>query len=201
MSYNFLKNLVIKEIVPTRKLTKTPEGVSLRVYPSGRVFPSTELVRLFGLEYDATNKEAGNGIDFFEAHAWGAYPKDQPNTIFVAAVPRTEAKIDLFDSRRSETSVIEQGPINKDLWTLITKLDPTAATAKAVDLQVIVDAAFNTTDGIYYVPKVITRGERKGQATTIRRENITLYPLSILVPVEASVASDVDVNQEELQHS
>jgi hypothetical protein len=199
MSFDFFKNLKItEEPKPTRRVTKTPEGLTLRVYPSGKVYPSKQLVELLNLEYGAT-PEDGNGLDFFEANAWGAYKKlGGPNTILVAAVSRKNAKIDLFATRRTDVSVLEQGPICKELWDLAVKLNPTWKDAEVIDLTVMTSYPITSEDGIYHIPKAITRGERKGEVKVERRENITLYPLSVLVTEEASKEADVVQDEAEL---
>lgn len=198
MSFEWLKGLKFKEERPTRATaSKTPEGLSLRVYAGGRVIPSQALIDRFKLEYGIAGE---CGIDFFTAHNWGAYPKDQPNALFLAFVPRTEPKIDLFATRRSEeTKVIDQAPVSKELVAAIKEVYPKAWEEETsfIDITINEDYAVTTEDGLYFIPKLVARGERKGQMQAQRRENITLYPVSVQVNTEMD--SDTVV-QDDLVH-
>lgn len=182
MSFDFLKNIRFKETTPEptpRKVTKNPEGLTLRVYRNGRVYPSQQLVEKFNLEYNvnAEGKLTGNGIDFFSAHNWGPYPKDMPNLIFLAFVPRNNPKVDLFLTRRTEkTSVLTQAPVSTELWNTIMTIYPHLEDASYIDLTISEDQVVVTEDNIYNLPKVVSRGENKGTAQYVRRENIALFP-------------------------
>lgn len=184
--FDFLKTITIKETVAVkevRKTTKNPEGFCLRVYSNGKVYPSEALVKEFNLEYG----ENSNGLDFVEAHKWGAYPKDRPNLIFVTPVNRTEPKIDLFGTKRSEeTSVLTQGVANMDLWEAAVRIYGTPAEDNFIDIMVDVDTPIKTEDGIFYLPKTVARGDKKGTTTVVRRENIVLYPAFPKVMVTAT---------------
>jgi hypothetical protein len=176
MGFDFLKTIKLQDTkqVVSRKVTKTPEGMALRVYANGRVFPAAKLTETFNLEYG----EDTFGLDYLEAHAWGAYPKDQPNVLFISPINRKEPKIDLFGTRRTpDTSVLTQGPLDKGLWDLVVKIFPEAKGHIYVDLMVHGDGV-TTEDGIYYLPKTVSRGDRKGTVTTVRRENIALFPVT-----------------------
>jgi hypothetical protein len=204
--YEFLKSITFKEdmVVKKHKLsTEMPEGFVLRVYSSGRVYPSKELVQKFDLEYagveikegtETKKKETeGNGVDFFEAHQWGPYPKDKNNAILIAFTPRKETRLDLFNrvptksviqggiAQEKVISIVEQGPVCKELWELAVKIydleSKITATTKFLDLEVLTEYPIKTENGIYLIPKVVSRGEQKGNMGTYRRENIEVFPL------------------------
>jgi hypothetical protein len=195
MSFDWLKNLKFKEERPVKPVaSKNPEGLTLRVFlTSGRVFPSQELVDRFKLEYGV---EGECGIDFFTAHNWGIYPKSQPNALFLTFVPRTEPKIDLFATRRSEeTKVIDQAPVSRDLVEAIKQVYPSAVTNDTpfLDLTIREEDGITTEDGLYFIPKSVARGEKKGQLVAQRRENIVLYPASVQVITDTEVVVQDDL--------
>lgn len=185
MSFNFLKNIKFKEDLPSNKKTvgaSAPTGLTLRVYASGRVYPSPELVAKFNLEYQPD--DGGNGMDYFQSKDWKPYPSNVPATVLVAFTPRTEPKISLFGSRRGETtSVLTQGPECKELWKMLvdTYGAEVPKDAAFVDITVFEEFGIKTEDGIFLIPKTVARGEKKGELTYQRRENITLYPLGLNV--------------------
>lgn len=199
MSFDFLKSIRFKEETPAEKpsVGKNPEGLALRVFTNGKVFPSPQLVEKFKLEYGV---EGECGIDFFTAHNWGIYPKTSPNIIFIAFTPRTQPKIDLFSIRRNgTTSVMDQAPSSPELLEAIKLVQPSTdlVANKFVDL-VVEDIAVQPEDGICYMPKTVVRGERKGQLEAFRRENVTLYPVRIVVATTTVENASDDVEQEDL---
>lgn len=198
--FEFLKNLKVKESIsaPAPKVTRSPEGLSLRVFPSGKVYPSVALIDKFKLEYGVSGE---CGIDFFSSRDWPAYPKEAPGVVFITFVPRGEPKIDLFASRRSEdTSVLTQGPVADGLYEMVLETygkkqgfsEEELKSKPYIDIYVMENFALNTENGIYLLPKKIMRGERKGEAQYLRRENITLYPLSLTVETKAEPAAAIE---------
>ena len=70
--------------------------------------------------------------------------------------------------------------------------------ARYVDFYVVrnVGQALTMPDGIYNIPKMIARGEKKGQVTTLRREKINILPLVIF---SAEVAAQLLANSDTTQ--
>ena len=78
-NFDFLKNVTLT--VPetsaktTSKVDKNPTGMKLRVYASGRVYPSQELVDALNLEYCSKESDSvNNGLDVFKSIDWGMFP-------------------------------------------------------------------------------------------------------------------------------
>jgi hypothetical protein len=63
------------------------------------------------------------------------------------------------------------------------------ANTEFVDLKLVEDKPMVAANGIYSIPKLISTGEKKGQPTWIRRENLNVCPL-IVVNVEAAIISE-----------
>ena len=198
-NFSFLNNITINKVEETpkkastgrEKIERNPQsGLTLRLFKDGSIYPSLELVDKFDLEY---NKEkSGNGFDVFPSSNWKQYPQDAENVVFITAVPKSNARVDLFSQAREVngelTSVMSQGTKTFGL-ELINILNETYNAGyntlfedkKYVDLQVVEEVAIN--QDIVYIPKMTTKGEHKGMMTTERRENIILYPLSIINPI------------------
>lgn len=185
--YEFLKHLVIED--PGRKrepATKNPKGnLALRLFKDGSVYPSQELVDKFSLEY--VRKDSvypGNGIDFFLSKEWTPLAA-HPNMLIMGFVSKDQPKVDLFGSCRynddgsPKSSVMTQGLKSLGLVDAARQLGYLAEDQAWVDLQVVVDVPIpQPANGIVYVPKTVERGERKGEPTYERRENVIFYPVN-----------------------
>lgn len=189
----FLKSIKFKE--PTKQVlnisSKNPTGMTLRLFRDGRIYPSKELVDHFNLEYSLEPGET-NGFDIVDSLGWKAYDQSLQRVIFVAPVDKELPKVDIFGTSRSaETTVMTQGPIIEGLWEMVMTAYSLnyQGHERFVDLTVAIDTPITTEDGIYNLPKKVQRGEKKGQTTYIRRENITLYPL---IPANVLTSTTVD---------
>lgn len=178
------------------KITRTPEGMSLRVYKDGSVYPSVALVEQFNLEYGnrvAESEEAlaaEQGLDLFLAHDLPNFNKEIPNAILVAPVAKSEAKVDLFKTTEynedgtPKTSVLTQAPTTFGKNSLIPMLEIVLgkesseifAEAKYVDIQVETSITLPIAGDFVYLPKKTVRGENKGQLQLIRRGKLSIYP-------------------------
>ncbi len=191
--FKFLDGLLFADDKPNKKCPEDDlKGLTLRVYETGAVIPSLELCNEFNLEYG----EGTNGVDFFLAHKWGAYPKDQPNFLIFTAVPRTESKISLFN--KDGESIMTVKHRSSELVDCIKTLVPTAfdgpdsrghfsRKGAYVDITIEKSKPITTSNNIYYIPKLIERGENKGKETYVKRENLTLYPMNMPRPAAQSV--------------
>ena len=125
MNFDFLKNVQLS--VPETKTKaekpgrtaapKNPEGLTLRVFANGKIYPSQELVNIFELEYpDKSDGVPNFGLDVFKSTDWGMFPVNAPQKyIFIAPVLKDSPKVDLFGSVKYNedgtpvNSVLEQG--------------------------------------------------------------------------------------------
>ena len=197
MNFDFLKNVELVVPETTKAVTrntadKTPEGLALRVFANGKVYPSAKLVSQFGLEY--ANKDSvvkTNGLDVFKSADWPMFPVNPDNPlIFIAPVSKGEPKIDLFgqvgynEDNTPKNSVMEQGggSFGKELVEMVESVyGITLEKGEYVDLEVKEEYKIKSPNDVYYIPKTVTRGARKGETSVIRRENIDVMPLAPIV--------------------
>lgn len=229
MNLDYLKKVTLQEVKVerTRKsggstLVKQPINADLRVFKNGRVYPSVAFAEKYAVDYfpkveevDAVTGEVsvsilGNGLDVFSSDKWSMVQGIEQETIFVAIVPRQgNPKIDLwgscqYDGLAPKTSILEQGPSSFGKESLVDILASAYGidweTTKYVDLTVVTDVPMISPNNVYHLPKVVSRGEHRGQATYVRRENIDIFPLIIQsssteevveVEVEQNVADEV----------
>lgn len=208
MNFDFLKNTVLKNEQKEVRITgrtkqelNPTNGASLRLFKDGSIYPSQELVDKYNLEY--TKDKSGNGFDVFSSKDWNMYPSENTqHVVFINAIPKSENRVDLFGSAREVngefTSVMEQG--SKTFGEiLINMIQDTYGiilfeNSKYVDLMIVEDISIPASDGIYFIPKMVNKGENKGSMTTVRRENIIVNPLT-LFKVEDKVETTVEVEE------
>lgn len=202
-----------------------PALLAIRLFYSGAVYPSQALVEKFDLDYRKAKitKETlplkdgqteaivrnkyeypegqGNGMDVIDTKEWGQF-KGEGRMVFVAVVPKSEPKVDLFQSTMYEddgtpkSTVMDQGavtfgqqillPMVKEVFGIDLGNEP--GKQEFVDLEVLEEVTegeetFNVTETfskpIMLVPKRITRGKDKDKLDYERRENAKVY---LLVP-------------------
>lgn len=216
MSLDFLKNIslqsnaVVKSPIARTKsnVAKTPENADIRVFKNGAVYPSDKLVAACNLQYvgkDVTPK--GNGFDVFSSKKFLNTQHLAEAFLFIALVPKDAGKVDLFSSTTYDengapkSDVLTQGAVTfgQELLEMVKEVYGVELKEgqNFIDLKIMKDNPSNTDDGIYWVPKTVNRGPKKGDVTLERRENLTLYPLvpvSLLgegeAPVEETVTED-----------
>lgn len=186
MSYSFLATLTLKDLGRQKQPKElNPTGLALRIFSTGKVYPSQELVNKFDLEYKprVTDREQeGNGLDVFDSHAWTPL-KEYPRMIMFYSIPRKEIKVELFarclynDSNNPKSSVMSQGAESPFLLGLCKSMGYLTDDQKYVDL-VMVDVPVTPEEGIAYIPKKIEKGPKAGEETYERREHVVLYPFN-----------------------
>lgn len=227
--FNFLKNLQVSE---NPKVTRTgvrkdrnPVLADIRVFKTGAVYPSANLVQKYDLSYPVRVKDAegkwqkpenpGNGLDVIDSRHFNMQGAE---FLMVAVVPRTEGKIDLFaqggyDAETGEPikSVLEQGSTSfgEYLIQLAKEVYNVDLNDKDfIDFQVSESEQLNemlkVRNGIYFVPKVVSRGPKKGELSYERRENVQIL---ILTPSDfkeeangSTYESNADMASEEVSY-
>lgn len=199
----FLKKASIVAIEATKSATartttaknRNPENADIRIYKDGSVYPSAALVAEFDLAYRGKDDDGGKAFDIFKSAdcphmaSWAADEK----ALFITAVDRKLPKTDMFSgSKYDETGapkadVLTQGSNTFGTDTLLPALKEVYGIEPNeegfIDLVIMREAPLKTDNEIYFIPKVVSRGEKKGQADLLRRENLTLFPL---VPAETT---------------
>jgi hypothetical protein len=221
MDLSFLKNVEIKEVAVKAKaarigLEKTPvEGADFRVYKNGRIFTHPKTAKDWELEFgpkvlDENEKEitAGNGLDIFCSTDWQMISTPE-EMLFVAIVPREgNPKIDVYGSTTyNEDGTNKRSIDNNSISTFgADVLVELLASVYKVDWELVehVDLVMNTEfqilapKGVYSIPKVVSRGEKKGEPVFVTRSNISVFPLTLFTGV---IVNTVDENQVDLEDS
>lgn len=198
IDFDFLNDMELQAVEPGVSrlgiLDKQPDGTKIRLFNDGKIFPSQELIEKFDLQFVAKgNPDQGNGMDVFSTKDWGQWPKGMPADLLIATfVPKSLAKVDLFastkydDEGKPKADVATQGSavFGKFLMPKIVETygeDFFADGRLYIDLEVKEDKPLKpVNNGIYELPKPITKGKKAGTLGYERREKIVLYPL---VPV------------------
>lgn len=217
MNLDFLNDVELVEKQAERSRAagaKYPmNGADIRVFKNGATYPSKELVEEFSLEYQLKGSEfMGNGFDVINSQDWEMYPVTDPDKqlIFIASVDRGKnSKVDLFsttkwdpETKEPTNSVLAQGATGFGTtlleWALeiYPELNTRMEEDGYVDLMIVRETTIPSKNGIYYLPKVKTRGSDKGTVTAVRRENSVISPL---VPFVEESTPEVAGTQEEEQ--
>jgi len=197
---------------------RNPEGLAIRVFRDGSVFPSTELIEKFNLEYTDKGAEKGTmGFDVIDTDLYPSFSIGKDNRILIiSAVSKTLPKVDLFGSTtydeagKPKASVLDQGSKTFGADDLIPAIEAIygitfAKSAKddqpAVEGVEYVDMLFvaNPSTGepwagkpVTYIPKSVSRGKDKGQVTTQRREAPQFYAFLPAVMVDVKEAPEAE---------
>lgn len=187
MNFNSWRGLkLVDKYNLSTKPDKNPQK-GLRLFANGALYPSQEVVDRYNLEYQAQDaSDPGNAIDIVDSTQWAPTAQLEP-AILVAFVNRKEPKTDLFsrtvhDENNAPKNSVMNGTQADDLLDRCKELGYFSVNGielKFIDLTIVESNPITTEDGIYYLPKTIARGKRKGEPTYTRRENIQLY---LLVP-------------------
>ena len=137
--------------------------------------------------------DGSNGFDVFMLHNWTQAENRlaMPNVILVAVSPKKSDKVDLFsnskynDDGTPKTSVLDQGAVTFGKDALLPMLKDVYGVEIGeegfLDLEVMVSDNVRSISpsGIFNLPKLVTRGEKKGKADFVRRENVDIFPLVV----------------------
>ena len=220
MDLSFLKDVkleVVKKATPKVKTSvpKLPTEADLRVFPSGRVYPSEAFAAEYDLEFkpkvalvegEEPTVIVGNGFDIFSSEKWGMLMGKMPQElVFVAAVPKSAAKVDLWastkydaDTNTPKASVFLQGASTFSKDVLVPMLASVYGidwnTVEFVDFTISRENTVASENNIYHLPKIVSNGKYKGDDTYIRRENLTICPLVVSYTELKEVGDAVAVN-------
>jgi len=136
------------------------------------------------------------GFDVFSLHNWSQVENrlNMSNIILVAVTPKKADKVDLFsntkynDDGTPKSSVLDQGAGTFGKDSLLPMLKEVygcnVEDMDYLDLEINVAKNIRSVapSGIFNLPKLITRGEKKGKADFVRRENVDIFPLMIATP-------------------
>jgi hypothetical protein len=231
MNFDFLSNITLEapevkeKTVKTAKAKLPSDEVDLRVYANGKIYPSNAFAEKYRLDFaprlEMTKENgstelivAGNGLDIFQSSDWHSWPKEAPSLLFAVVVPKSEPKVDLWgsckydDKGEPKSSILTQGTNTFSKNTLVEYLATTLGVVweatEFVDLKMAdVSVPSPNNSGVFYLPKTVTSGPRKGEPDAVRRENVSIFPLvlasEILDQRKESVPEDVEVPGPEVE--
>lgn len=197
-----------KAVVIRAKKQFQPETADLRIWNSGAIYPSNALIAEFDLEYRAKDAEdKGFGADIIDVRAMPSINTPQP-FIALSFTKKDAGKVDIFGSvgygedGSPKVTVAEQGAATFGKETLLPLLkevyDLEPNEEGFIDLNIVREMPFNSPNGIYLFPKTVSRGERKGEVSYVRRENQTVYALiPALVEESATEANSAVINHDD----
>lgn len=194
--YSFLGSL---KLIDTGRIrapkTNNPEGLLIRIFADGIVYPSQELVDRFDLNYkNSSDTTDGNGFDIVDTQYWKplqAYPR----MIMFGVTPKKEGKVDLFATTRynedgtPKGDVMKQGSASETLLNLVKELGWLTEEQTYANLRIVTEHPFKTEDGIAYIPKIIERGGKKGEKDYKRRDNVTFYPVELIEVATSTITT------------
>jgi len=150
-----------------------------------------------------------NGLDVFPLHSWTQIPESDrmasPNLILVAVTPKSAPKVELFanvkylEDGKPASSVLTQGastygkavllPLLKELYNAEPNEEG------FIDLQIATeyDQSSKVPNGVFILPKNVTRGTEKGKASYEMRSCSGIFPL---VPVAVAAEQNATPVQE-----
>lgn len=204
--YGFLANLTLVDKGRTRTpKEKNPEGLTVRVFSDGSVYPSQELVNNYQLEFLPKDQNAGNGIDVIDSSKWTPL-QNAPRMLLFGFTHKSEPKIELFGTCRYNTdgtpksSVLTQGSVCKELLALVKEFGWLTEEQTFVDLKVLTQHPIKTENGVAYIPKVVDRGAKKGEETYVKRESYQMFPVepTDLAAIQGNVQAIPAANTNEL---
>lgn len=219
MDLSFLKNVEVKEVAVKAKaarigLEKTPAtGADFRVYKNGRIFTHPTTAATYDLEFGPKIKvgenehTAGCGLDIFSSEDWQMIVTPEP-LLFVAIVFREgNAKIDVYGSTTYEEDGTNKRSIDNNTISSfgVEFLVPALASVYGVDwekvdyVDLVINAEFQikSPKNVYSIPKIVSRGERKGESVFVTRKDVQVFPLTVF----AGATTAVDPNQVDLEDS
>lgn len=192
---------------------RNPEGLAIRIFKDGSLYPSAALVGKFGLEYSSQGADdQGFGFDVVDTALYPAF-KVGKRIIIITPVSRDAkgGKLDLFasvgydEAGKPLNSVLEQGsktfgkndllPLIEDVYGITTE--------DFIDLMFVANPVTGEAWGlpagkeVTFLPKKVSRGDAKGQITTIRREKPSFYALIPSSLIEGSKSAGTQSNDNE----
>lgn len=197
MNFNLdaLKNVTLETVIKPTKVAKvkTPKIGDIKVFKNGSIFYSEEFHK----------HVMDSGLDFINATEWNMYKKQlevgAPKCVFICITPLSEpklsAKVDVRTRKPEDTGVV--AGVKKNLIPMLQELYGLDSEFDSVELKVNFDYALpESENNIYYIPKAIVSGADKGKPDSVRRENVTFWPLTIVstdpeVIPEAEIAEEV----------
>lgn len=201
---------------------RNPEGLAIRVFRDGSVYPSPDLVSMFDLEY--ANKPAegqsvtGNGFDVIDTKLYPTFQVGR-RILIISPVAKASAKVDLFASttynedNTPKSSVLDQGsktfgseeliPMIEEIYGIKFRRKDENEGAEYVDMLLIGNPATQQPwmlpngKSVTFIPKKVSRGADKGAVTTTRRENPVFYAF---LPAEVVNGTQATAEKEEVSH-
>lgn len=203
---------------------RNPEGNQIRLFKNGAIYPSKELAGIYALEYLPKDSEVESfGFDIMSSKSFPNTAHLPQIFLILAVVAKNLPKVDVFGSTKyysaedvaklaaegtevvegqPKSSVLDQGNTTFGKDVLIPMLKEVygfefSEDQKFVDLTIVVDQPLKTNDGNYFIPKPISRGEKKGEMEVVVRKDIDMFPLVLSADLSGEVESNEEVTVQE----
>lgn len=226
---DFLNQITVAEVVEApakkgggnRKERIPTNGLKIRVFRDGSVYPSQELVDKFNLEYwPKDSMEPGNGLDVIDSDQYSDLKTPQ-RVIWVSPVSKKHGKVDLFaavgyNSDNSPKSTVQNQGANtygkEELLPMIKEVYGLELTKESetdfIDLQLVANPStgkpWELPRAVTYIPKQVSRGKDKGSYSTVRREKPefwVLYPVSLIEGTKPQNSEETDTEDAAADHT
>jgi hypothetical protein len=226
---DFLKTATIADVAEVKtghiggpRKQRNPEGLAIRVFRDGSVYPSMALVEQFSLEYSEKLSDdqeiTGNGFDVIDTDHYPSFQIGK-RILIISAVAKSAAKVDLFASTTYDekgapkSTVLNQGSKtygSEELIPMIEEIYGIKFKEKAgdeepgveyVDMLLVGNPSTNQPwslpngKTVTFIPKKVSRGEAKGTYTVTRRENPAFFAFlpAVMVNDDAKETTVEDV--------
>jgi len=199
MNFDFINDIEVAEPVKT---VKTPSGVGtipidghFRVLRNGSIVFTEQFAGLLTKVSGEDEVADRKWLDFVFSTDWPVYPQDKPAVCFLHINPFGKAaKADVKTEGTStyiKNYFLEKA---KELWN-INWDETTYVDFKIEDVSMDIK--------IMHMPKIVQRGVDKGKPDYIRREDVTMSPISptsdfaVMAPVDSQKEIEFEETSEE----
>lgn len=173
---------------------RNPEGLAIRVFRDGSVYPSAALTEAFQLEYrHKENKTQGNGFDVIDTSLYPVFQVGK-RILIISPIVKTAPKVDLFSSVGYDdegvplSSVMEQGsktygkddlvPMIEEIYGI--KFFVPAVVAKAAEGDKPAVVAQEEQPGVQFVDMELIANPTTGEPWGLPNgKNITYIPKKV----------------------
>ncbi len=181
LNLDWLNSLEVKAGEKTAKkvaVVKTPQKGDILILKNGSIYFSDELKKKLDKQY----------VDLVFLSEWFEAKSDQEGLLFVP-VPEGSAKASIQAKSDGKVTFIK----DQFIPALVEKLDVNVDELGSIELSILWNKEIKLGNGIYHFSKLTSSGKSKGQYFPLRRENVRIYPMSIILSEE-----ETDAVQQEL---
>ncbi len=174
-----------------KKVESQPTKGDIKIFKNGRIFYSDDLKA----------KVADGGVDFIDSSKWTILKDVMPegkHIMFICITPKykdEKGEVDKSTNLKlaAKVDVKKEGKIvavTNDIIPSLEALYNLEEEFGSTELSIVWNQPFTNKNGIYNIPKIVSGGDRKGEPTTVRRENVIFYPVVFTEGVSETTPDD-----------